>query len=250
MKYFFLCCWTMTLIGLTTSTASADFSAPSLKRPVVDRASMLNRRTESLINRALSYLNKTTGTQLAVLTVPSLEGLSIEQGSIQVVDQWKLGKSHQDRGLLLLIARKEKRIRIEVGQGLEGALTDAHAKRIIRETMAPLIRAGDVSGAILAGLYQIVQKTNPEVDAKKIFSLSPQYRYRTSRQPREFTFGDLIKIILIILALLFIGPKNLFLLLLFSSGRSSGGGHFGRGSFGGYSGGGGGFSGGGASGGW
>ena len=228
------------------------FEVPRLRGPVNDYANIIDNNIEQQLNYALRVLKKQSGgTELAVLTVPSLEGSAIEQASFSVVDSWGLGNEKKDNGLLLLIAQKEKRIRIEVGQAHEGRLTDAHAKRIIDETMVPMMRSGDPNGSILIGVLQITQKTHPEVDMQ---SLLGQKILGQKGGHRKKSLEWIISLLVILIVFIFGGRGGLLGLFIGSSlsrggfgGGSFGGGGFGGGSFGG---GGGGFSGGGASGGW
>ena len=147
-----------------------SFKVPPLRGPVNDYAKILDPSTKEKLNQILRQLKKESqGTELAILTLPNLEGLSIEQASFAVVDAWQLGGEKKDNGILLLISKKERRIRIEVGQGHEGNLTDAYAKRIIDEIMVPLMQSGDTNSSILLGVYQITQKIHPEIDVKHLF---------------------------------------------------------------------------------
>jgi uncharacterized protein len=233
------------------SFAASSLQVPALRAPITDLAGVLKPVTIQRLNAALTQLHQQAGSQIAVLTLPSLNGLTIEEASIQIVDQWKLGTAKEDKGLLLLIAPNERRLRIEVGQGLEGQLTDAHSKRIISETMIPLIREGDMDGAVVAGVYRIIQHTDPQVDAEKLLNGIPRTSHGLSHN-RQLSHLMLLIFLLV--------------LLMSLSGRWGGGsywtggwggggfgGGFGGGGFGGgggFSGGGGGFSGGGASGSW
>ena len=235
---------------IACSAGAAEFEVPALRSAVTDRAGILSPATRQQLESALRQLQRVGGTQLAVLTLPNLAGLTIEQASIRVVDEWKLGSKQADKGVLLLVARDERKVRIEVGQGLEGALTDAYAKRIIDEGITPLLRQGDMNGGITVGVYQIARITNPDVDLKPY--LEGQLRQRSSRSrrtrsPLQTLFGAL-------LMLAVFSMRVGFFPFFFMGGRGlrRGGGGFlgGGGGFGGFSGGGGGFSGGGASGGW
>jgi len=244
-----------TLAGATALPATAEFSVPPLRSAVNDNASMLSRGAEQRIEGALRALKKQGGTQLAVLTVENLGGLSIEQASIRVTDEWKLGSEREDSGVLLMIARDERKIRIEVGQGLEGALPDAYAKRIIDEAMTPLFRTGDIAAGITVGVFQIAKRTNPEIDLTA--QLQGTSRMPHSSRRRSSPMSTLMFLLIMIpIALMRSG-------VFFGGGLHRrhggyywgasgyrGGGGFGGGGFGGFSGGGGGFSGGGASGGW
>jgi len=230
-----------------------SFRVPPLRSAVNDRADMLSPAAKERIETALRALQQKGGTQLVVLTLPNLSGLSIEQASIQIVDAWKLGTAKDDNGVLLLIAKEERRMRIEVGQGLEGVLTDAYSKRIIDESIQPLFRAGDFDSGVLVGVYQIARITNPEVDLTPYLEgSSTQAHRRTGRS----TPGPLGWLVFLLIAMPFwllrwgmFGGRTYYRGQRGSYwGYGSGGGGFGGG--GGFSGGGGGFSGGGASGGW
>ncbi len=235
---------------ITCSAGAAEFEVPALRSAVTDRAGILSPATRQQLESALRQLQRVGGTQLAVLTLPNLAGLTIEQASIRVVDEWKLGSKQADKGVLLLVARDERKVRIEVGQGLEGALTDAYAKRIIDEGITPLLRQGDMNGGITVGVYQIARITNPDVDLKPY--LEGQLRQRSSRSRR--TRSPLQSLFGALLMLAVFSMRVGFFPFFFMGGRGfrRGGGGFlgGGGGFGGFSGGGGGFSGGGASGGW
>jgi len=218
---------------------------------------MLSAATIDRLESALRALQQTGGTQLVVLTLPNLSGLSIEQASIQIVDAWKLGTEKRDNGVLLLIAKQEHRMRIEVGQGLEGVLTDAYSKRIIDESIQPLFRAGDFDSGILVGVYQIARITNPEVDLSPYLEGVSTQAHRRTRRSAPGPLGWLV--FLLIAMPFWLSRWGRFGGRGYNGGRhgsywgsGSGGGGFGGGGFGGggFSGGGGGFSGGGASGGW
>jgi len=229
------------------------FDVPRLTGPVVDRAGMLSAPAERQISSALQRLHQQPdGAQIAVLTVPDLGGETIEQASIQVVDAWQLGSEAGDKGILVMIAKDEHRIRIEVGQGLEGDLPDAYAKRIIDEAMTPLFRTGSVGEGILVGVYQIAQRVHPDLDVAPLFQGAQRRNWQTSHRNRR---GGVSLIPLLFLGLLLFAGRGrgggLLAGMLLGSmvGRGYGRGGFGGGG-GGFGGGGGGFSGGGASGGW
>ena len=231
------------------------FDVPRLTGPVVDRAGMLSAAAESQISSALLKLHQQPGgAQIAVLTVPDLGDETIEQASIQVVDAWQLGSEAGDKGILVMVAKAERRIRIEVGQGLEGDLPDAYAKRIIDEAMTPLFRSGNVEQGILVGVYQIAQRVHPDLDLAPLFQGGQRGDWQTSHRTRR---GGVPLIPMLFLGLLlFAGRRRggglltgMLLGSMVGRGRGFGGGGFGGGG-GGFSGGGGGFSGGGASGGW
>jgi len=134
---------------LAAAMASA-LEVPYLTGRVNDQANMLGDGVESRLEERLRLLEEETGAQVAVLTIPSLEGDPLEDFSMRVVETWKLGRSGADDGVLILIARDDRRMRIEVGYGLEGALTDAQSGRIIDRLMAPRFREGDFDGGVEA----------------------------------------------------------------------------------------------------
>ena len=135
--------------------AAAALEVPYLSGRVNDQAAMLDDAFEEQLEEQLRLLEEETGAQVAVLTIASLEGDPIEDYSIRVVQTWKLGREGVDDGVLLLIARDDRRMRIEVGYGLEGALTDAQAGRIIDGLMTPRFRDGDFEGGVGAAVTAI-----------------------------------------------------------------------------------------------
>jgi uncharacterized protein len=242
------------ILLLAPATAGAEtFEVPTLRSAVNDEAGILSPATRQRLEAALRELHRAGGTQLAILTVPSLGDLTIEQASIRVVDAWQLGSAEADDGVLLLVAPNERRVRIEVGQGLEGVLPDAWAKRIVDEAIAPLFRTGDMDGGVTVGVYQIARRTNPDVDLAPILEGSLRAPPAPSR--RGASLLRTVFILLVVALVLSVRMGWLPFLLMGGAtrhGRWGSAGGFGGGGFGGggFSGGGGGFSGGGASGGW
>ena len=238
----------------TTAVARADFQVPSLTGPVVDNAGLLSASTADRLSKLLENVVRQGGSQIQVLTVPDLGGTTIEEASIKVVDQWKLGGAKTDNGVLLMISKDERKIRIEVGQGLEGQLPDAMASRIIREIMTPRLRQGSPDRAVVDAVFAILHYTDPELDVAPTRS-----NYKNRSSDGSMGIGDLGFFAFLILAFMLVSFLRIAL-FGFQGGRSrhfpgywGGGGGFGGGGFGGgggWSGGGGGFSGGGASGGW
>ncbi len=157
--------WCLAFLVFFLSLKAAPILAltpvPSLTGPVVDAGGIISTQTQGYLDQELRALRDSTGTQLVVLTVPELEGEDIAQFSIRVVEQWQLGDAEKDRGVLLLLAVKERKLRIEVGQGLEGDLTDAYSKRIIDKRIVPLFRNGDYDAGIISGVNAIASITDP-----------------------------------------------------------------------------------------
>ena len=129
---------------------------PRLAAPVVDLANTLTPQQAAALDAKLNAFSAARGSQVAVLIVPTTGPEDIEQYSIRVVDAWKLGRKGVDDGVLLLVARDDRRARIEVGYGLEGPLPDATANRIIDEVLVPRFRAGDYYGGIDAAVDRII----------------------------------------------------------------------------------------------
>jgi uncharacterized protein len=135
---------------------------PKLTARVTDLTGTLTAEQQSMLEEKLSAFEARKGAQIAVLVVPTTQPEEIAQYSIRVVDQWKLGRQRIDDGALLMVAKDDRDLRIEVGRGLEGVLTDLTAHRITSETIIPLLRQGDFYGGINAGLDQMVRVIDGE----------------------------------------------------------------------------------------
>jgi uncharacterized protein len=125
---------------------------PPLTARVTDQTATLTSEQTAALEQKLQAFEATKGSQLAVLIVPTTGNEQIEQYSLRVVDQWKLGRKNVDDGVLLIVAKNDRMMRIEVGYGLEGVLNDATSKRIISEIIVPRFQQGDFYGGINAGL--------------------------------------------------------------------------------------------------
>lgn len=146
---------TLTVAALAPGVLGA-LEVPYLSGRVNDLADLLSPETETSISESLEAFEDRTGHQIAVLTIPSLEGESLEEFSLRVAETWKLGRAEQDDGVLLLVARDDRKMRIEVGYGLEADLTDAESGRILRNVLTPRFKAGDFDGGIEQGVAAIV----------------------------------------------------------------------------------------------
>jgi uncharacterized protein len=135
---------------------------PKLEARITDLTGTLTAGEQAELEQQLAAFEQRKGAQIALLVLPTTQPESIEQYSIRVVEAWKLGRDKPDDGVLLLVAKQDRALRIEVGYGLEGALTDAQASRIIAETITPLFRQGDYFGGIRAGLQQIMALVDGE----------------------------------------------------------------------------------------
>lgn len=145
------------LLGLVASVQAQELQpVPRLQARVTDNAGLLPEARRTALEARLAAFERQKGTQVAVLTLASTAPESIEAYSIRVVDAWRLGRASVDDGVLFVIARDDRRMRIEVGRGLEGALPDARAKQIIADAVAPRFKAGDYPGGIEAGVESIL----------------------------------------------------------------------------------------------
>jgi uncharacterized protein len=149
-----LLCW--------AGVAAADVPVPPLTGRVVDQTSTLSASDIASLTQKLKDLEQRKGSQIAVLIVPTTQPETIEQFSIRVAEAWKIGRRKIDDGALLVIAKNDRHLRIEVGYGLEGSLTDITTKRIIDEDITPQFRSGDFAGGISAGLDHMIRIVDGE----------------------------------------------------------------------------------------
>ena len=268
------------------SVVATPLAVPALTARVTDQTGTLDAGQTQALEAKLAAFETSKGSQIAVLIVPTTGDETIEQYSIRVTDQWKLGRKGVDDGVLLLVAKDDRKMRIEVGRGLEGVIPDAIANRIIDEDITPKFHDGDFAGGLQAGVDRLIGLVNGEA----LPPPSPQRSHGARRSghvgfaflfvafmiahtlfgglsmfPRGGLTGAIVGVVAIVTGTT-IGLAALFALIAFvlgltglGGGRSIGSGGFGGwgggsggGGFGGggFSGGGGGFSGGGASGGW
>jgi uncharacterized protein len=129
---------------------------PPLKTRVTDLTGTLSAEQSAELERRLADFEARKGSQIAVLVVPTTAPEAIEQYGIRLADAWKLGRKGIDDGVILLVAKNDRRLRLEVGYGLEGAIPDAIAQRVIREVISPRFRAGDFYGGVVAGAQQLM----------------------------------------------------------------------------------------------
>ena len=276
------------LVGAGFACADEQQAIPPLRARVTDLAGTLAAEQRGSLEAKLAAFESGKGSQIAVLIVPTVKPETIEQYALRVAESWRLGRRGVDDGALLLVATGDRKVRIEVGYGLEGALNDATAKRIISEIISPRFKQGDFAGGIDAGVDAMIKVVSGEA--------LPAPSAETSRRANVddgfetllfagfilvFVVGGVLRAIfgrflaagmigvaagviasLLISSLLVAvilglaaGVISLFLGMVGGAGWSSGGIYGGggggrRGSSGGFSGGGGGFGGGGASGDW
>lgn len=275
------------LAGLPQALA---LEVPGLKGHVNDYAHMLRSATQRQIEAVLTDLERTDGTQIVVLTVLSLQGDSLEDFSIRVAETWKIGRKGLDNGAILLISKNDRKVRIEVGYGLEGKLTDLISGRIIRNIITPNFRNGRFDQGVGEAVAALIGVVRGEFTARDVprptganggkgFPMAALLGLfflihvlgRVNRSVGAVSGGLLAPIagalffnlgFIFILALIPLGIIGGLLISAMggpiSFGRTTsrgsggfwGGGYSSGGGFGGFSGGGGGFGGGGASGGW
>jgi uncharacterized protein len=142
--------------------AFADVAIPALTGRVVDQTATLTPDQTAALEQKLKAFEDRKGTQIAVLIVPTTEPETIEQFSIRVAEAWKIGRKKIDDGALLVVAKNDRTLRIEVGYGLEGALTDVTSKRIIDEVIVPKFRNGDFAGGISDGVDRMISVADGE----------------------------------------------------------------------------------------
>jgi uncharacterized protein len=236
------------------ATAAPEF--PALTGRVVDGANILSPGTEQALTQKLAALEQKNSRQLVVVTVPSLGGYEISDYGYQLGRAWGIGQSKLNNGALLIVAPKERRVRIEVGYGLEPILTDAFSSVVINSRITPRFRQGDYDGGVSAGVDALVEQMSLEPSAAEQRAAAAAQQLRQG--DKEGSPGGFAAVLVILLVIFFVLRRNpslwplLFLVANSGGGRRggwSGGGGGGWGG-GGFSGGGGSLGGGGASGGW
>jgi uncharacterized protein len=142
--------------------AHAEIAVPPLKARVTDLTATLSSEQSARLEAKLAAFEQSKGSQIAVLIVPTTQPEEIEQYGIRVAEAWKLGRKGVDDGAILIVAKDDRRLRVEVGYGLEGALNDATAKRIVAEIITPQFRTGDFAGGIEAGVDRMISVIDGE----------------------------------------------------------------------------------------
>lgn len=219
---------------------------PVLSGPVVDEAQFLSRGASSAIAAALHDLNQREGIQFQVLIIDKLVDETIETYSIKVVDEWKLGKKGEDKAALFLISLQDRKMRIEVGRGLEGEITDLTSRRIIEE-VKPFFKKEDFDNGVALGLALMARAAGSELNFDK-----KAVRPRHERKPSSMFIIIVLFIFISIMQIFTRRGRRGMIHGGFGGWSGGGGGGFGGGFGGGgsWGGGGGGFSGGGSSGSW
>lgn len=266
-RYQQLAAWLLVWLGVCLNPSpavAAAFSIPDLTGPVIDDGGFFSQREAELLSRSLRTLRSVGGPQVQVWTMPSLRGFAIEELTIKAAEKWKLGDAEKDDGLILALAARERRMRIEVAYGLEGVIPDVIAARHISGLLRPALRAGQAARGVQAWLNEVAGLTlNAEQKSQWLEASSAGAKELSRVTGRRGPSVFLQIAFLIIVGLVVLG--NCFLLPFLGiprrrgftghwggpgGGWGSGSGGWGGGSGGGWSGGGGGFGGGGSSGGW
>jgi uncharacterized protein len=170
-----LLCWAF--------AAVADVAVPPLSGRVVDQTGTLSSGDIDALTQKLRDFETRKGSQIAVLIVPTTAPETIEQYSIRVAEAWKIGRKKIDDGAILLVAKNDRKLRIEVGYGLEGALTDVTSQRIIDEIITPKFRSGDFAGGISDGVDRIIGV----IDGEPLPAPQPRQQSRSEGQGSDFT---------------------------------------------------------------
>jgi uncharacterized protein len=241
-------CILLCIAFLFAAPAWADPSFPALSGPVVDAANLLSADDEVILGNRIRDLRDKSGHQVNIATVPSLEGYDISDYGNRLFRFWKLGDKTKNDGVLLLIAPNERKVRIEVGYGLEGDMTDAISSVIINHDMIPRFKTGDWQGGLSLGIDDVEKVIGGE--GNQIVE-----RVQNQSAPDIANWIPIIIFIIIVFIILSNGARGRRVIFIpggFSGGSSGGfgGGGFSGGGGGGWSGGGGSSGGGGASGGW
>lgn len=227
------------ILLLIANTLSAQPKIPELKQYANDFTNTISSSQISQLSQELKKFDDATSNQIILLIIPTLDSYPLEMYANEIAEKNKIGTKENDNGILFLVVKNDRKMRIEVGYGLEGALPDALASSIIRNEVAPYFKRDDYTSGVFAGLSAIISATKGEYTNNR--------KQRDTDEDGGFPWGFLVFIIVFLVFGRNRGGLGTLLLLsaLGGGGRSSGG--F---SGGGFSGGGGGFGGGGASGGW
>jgi uncharacterized protein len=233
-----------------TIRAQAAPSFPALTGRVVDGAHILSDGTRQALTDKLAALEAKTSRQLVVVTVPSLGGYDIADYGYQLGRAWGIGQKGMNNGALLIVAPTERRVRIEVGYGLEPILTDAFSSVVITTQITPRFKKGDFDGGVTAGVDALIQQLSLETSAAEQKAAAAAQQLRHGNQDDGTGIPALI-VFLVILFIIFRAFGGWGVLpFLFMGGGFGGGGRGGWGGGGGFGGGGGSFGGGGSSGSW
>lgn len=264
-KQFVLFTITLIILSLSAITAFGTVGIPTPEMHVSDHANIIEKQTENSLNSFLAELEIKTGTQMIVLTVDTTGGIPIDQFSIDIANEWKLGQAQLDNGVLVVIAKEDRKYRIEVGSGLEAIIPDSFCREIANTLFIPNFRNGNYNDGIYQGTIAIINKIANNIGVT--ISGAPKKIHLPQRKSSGLSFLPILLIFILPLLLSSRrraygrsrwGGMPFFMMMpfMFGSFGGFGGSHnegdsFSSGGFGGFGGGlGGGFGGGGFSGGW
>ncbi|MRG97998.1 TPM domain-containing protein [Polyangium spumosum] len=236
--FLVLAAW-LTFVGLARGQTAAAPIPPAPTRHVTDTVGLLSPDARARLDARLTQYERQTGHQVVVWIGDTIGGADLADWAVRTFEAWGVGREGQDDGIVVFVLAKDKKIDIEVGYGLEGQVPDAIASRVIREVMAPRLRAGDPDGAITGGVNALLQAIEG-----KPFTPGPGETAEPQPRTRDFIW---IGVLVVAFLVLFAVNPSLALTLLWVITRGRGGG---GGDGGGFSGGGGRSGGGGARGGW
>lgn len=253
---------TFLLAALALATPVTAQTFPKLTGRVVDTAGLLSPEQVQQLTRLSAETETASSRQLVVATIPDLQGYAIEDYGYRLGRDWGIGQKDANNGIILLVAPKERKVRIEVGYGLEPIMTDALSSVIVNQTILPRFRAGDMAGGIVAGAQAIAEQLKLPLEAAEKRAQAAA----TKRTARKDTVGDwmvagfwIMVVVFIVLPMLFARGRGrsyrggVAPVVIWGPGWGGGGGggsSWGGGDGGGFGGGGGSFGGGGASGSW
>lgn len=156
---------------------------PKLQGYVNDYAGMISAQAKTALEQELRTFEQSDSTQIVVLTIPSLEGEVLEEFSIKVAEQWKIGQTGKDNGIIVLVSKQDRKIRVEVGRGLEGQITDLMSGRIVDLVIKPKFKRGDFDGGLISGVHALIDAARGEFKAD-----SSRETRRPNGQSRLLTF--------------------------------------------------------------
>jgi uncharacterized protein len=240
-------------ICLICAAAAQTLVFPALDGRVIDEAGVIDATTRTALAEELAGFEKKTTNQIVVVTLKSLQGASVEDYGYQLGRRWQIGQKDKNNGALLIVAPNERKVRIEVGYGLEGTLTDAISKLIIENSILPRFKVGDFSGGIKRGIEDIIQVLSGDAGEWQRRAAQVSSSEKTGAEAKGPIWPAILLVLAGVALLIFCATKGgavcqgilqiLFLVILSGRHGSSRGGSS-------YSGGGGSFGGGGASGSW
>jgi uncharacterized protein len=244
----------LVLLAFLLALPALALDFPTLSGRVVDEANILDPAARATLTEKLADLETKTTDQLVVVTLKSLRGTSIEDFGVQLGRRWQVGQKDKNNGVLLIVVPSERQVRIEVGYGLEGTLTDAISRLIIENAIVPRFRANDFPGGIARGVDDIISVLTGDAEEWKQRAAQRPDTVSTSPSTQSDSVWPIVIVVLIvvgviILCFLWAGAFCEVVFQILSVISSASGGR-GSGSSGGFSGGGGSFGGGGASGRW